>query len=184
MRKIPKARSQTKNKRRVHKKMNQSIPKSCFSNVSIGDYNVKLRDPESMSLVQPWNKAPAKILKSVHGKRQFKKTIFDTWNPNQFKIKPANVVIPLNPKFPIKKITFDCDAAEPNPAIQSWLEESKENLGFVRNVGEKTPLEKLSIEKLRQSKNQSTLQGFHQMFVSMAAEFSPSWREQIQKITK
>lgn len=164
--------------------MNQSIPKNCFSNVSMGDYNVKLRNPRSITLANPWAKSSLKMRQSSHGKPRFKKTIFDTWNPNQFKIKPANVVIPLNPKFPIKKITFDSENFKQNRGIDKWPQKSKENRNFGLKGEESTRLEKLSIEKLKEKRNRATPQGFHQMFVSMAKEFSPSWREQIQRINK
>lgn len=111
--------------------------------------------------------------------------IFDTWNPVQFKTKPSNILIPFNPKFPIKKIVFNENKFVSNSSFKEVNEKENENSINSLILKQNVILEKLSIENLRKDlKVDETPKGFHQMFVSMANEFSPSWRDQLLKIMK
>jgi hypothetical protein len=110
--------------------------------------------------------------------------ILDTWNPNQFKTNTENILIPINRKFPIKKINFDNNCLL-DISTQSNTPKQIQSNSVSSILNQNMILEKLSISNLRKDLNKDdTPHGFHQMFVSMANEFSPSWRDQLMKIMK
>ena len=122
---------------------------------------------------------------SLEKSKKFNKILFDTWNLNQFKTQEDKVAIPFNKKFPIKHISFDCNKLFKNCDPRKMSFENHSNQNNQQIVKKKVNLGKLSIDKLNvQSGKMKTPFGFHQMFLSMADKFSPSWREQINQFIK
>jgi hypothetical protein len=181
-----KVRSQSKKKKKKINQSNKSIPKKLVKCQNVNKYKNKIKKEikGKDSYIRKSNLKNTLLL-TTHEKKKFCKFIYDTWNPNQFKIQSDNVIIPLNPKFPIKKINFNSGGVSTDISEQISYFKSKENNLIIENSQNSNELEKLSIEKMRENVNNGqTPQGFHQMFVSMANEFSPSWRDQLNKIMK